>query len=180
MLSTAQIDVIREWSGKGGRRQAMLHSPDDPPAGGFRWDPKEAVVAEGQLSWGIVLTHDCDLLHPDSKSHRLVALMRPFDALSKESQTRVLAGEQMAMFYLPPWQELALPETYVDLRRWTTLREDALPDGNRVAGLTDRGRDLLRAAIVRYLAEMVRPDADIPRITAFDRTAKAPPTERRR
>jgi hypothetical protein len=162
MFSGADVQVVRSWTGKGGRTQTSLHGRDKPTAGGFKWDPKETVTAEGQLTWGIVLTHDCDLQNDDDKSHRLIALMRPFDTLNEDSQAQILAAKNMGRFYLPPWEEVGLPETYVDLRRWTTLREDALPPTHRVASMTDGGRQLLHAALIRYLAEMDRPGLPAP------------------
>jgi hypothetical protein len=157
MHSEAVFQVVRSSTGYGGREETVLHGPENPPSGGFHWEPKEAVVAEGQLTWGIVLTHDCEVENDDSKSHRLVGLLRTFSILSVASQQIILEGRNMGRFYLPAWDEKGLPETYVDLRRWTTLREDALPAEHRIASMTDLGRELLQAATIRYLTDKGRP-----------------------
>jgi hypothetical protein len=166
MFSAGEVEAVRSFTNRSGRTQAFLHGRDNPPADGFRWS-KEAVVAEGQLAWGIVLTHDCDLENDDEKSHRLVALLRPFGDLGEESQGIILRGEHMGRLYLPPWEELDLPETYIDFRRWTTLREDALPPDRRILSMTDDGRRLLHAGLIRCLAAVERPALPPPTPTSL-------------
>ena len=67
-----------------------------------------------------------------------------------------MQGLHIGRLYLPAWEEVGLPESYVDLRRFTTQRGDALPNEGRIASMTDFGRDVLQAAIIRYLTEMYR------------------------
>lgn len=156
MLSVPAFQVIRTRQAKGGRTEVFLHTEAKPPKDGFRWDSKERVEAEGQLAWGIVLTHDCEIENPDSRNHRLVGLLRPFARLEPQDQETILQNRHYGRLYLPAWPEVGLPESYLDLRRITTFRKDALPDDHRIASMTDFGRNILQAAIIRYLTEMYR------------------------
>ena len=141
----------------------FLHGEDSPPREGFKWESKERVVAEGQLAMAIVLTHDCEIENPDSRQHRLVGLLRLFDRLGDRDKGIILENRHFGRLYLPSWPEVGLPESYLDLRRITTLRGDALPDSHRIASMTDFGREVLQFAIIRYLTEMYRdPDAPFP------------------
>lgn len=156
MLSRPGFQVLRAWQAKGGRSGAILHTEADPPSDGFRWESKERVEAEGQVALGIVLTHDCEIEHADSKNHRLVGLVRPLDRLDVRDQEIIVQNRHYGRLYLPAWAEVGLSESYLDLRRITTLRRDALPDDHRIASMTDLGREILQAAIIRYLTEMYR------------------------
>lgn len=156
MRSTPDFEVLRTFLAKGGRTQVFLHDEKDPPKGGFHWDSKESVAAEGQLAMAIILTHDCEIENADSKEHRLIGLVRPLDRLNPDDRTVIVEGRHFGRMYLPSWHEVGMPESYLDLRRFTTLRGDALPDKLRIASMTDLGRDILQAAIIRYLTEMYR------------------------
>lgn len=156
MLSRPGFQILRTRQAKGGRTEVFLHTEDSPPKDGFKWDSKERVEAEGQLALGIVLTHDCEIENEDNKHHRLVALLRPLDRLDERDQQIIVQNRHYGRLYLPSWAEAGLPESYLDLRRVTTFRRDALPDGCRIASMTDFGRRLLQDGIIRYLTEMYR------------------------
>jgi len=156
MLSTAGFQVLRTRQAKGNRVEVFLHDQDHAPSDGFHWDNKEPVVAEGQLRLGIVLTHDCEIENEDNKRHRLIGLLRRLDLLSAADQETIIEGRHYGRMYLPVWEEVGMPESYLDLRRVTTLRGDSLPEDQRIASLTDLGRNVLQAAIIRYLTELYR------------------------
>jgi hypothetical protein len=156
MLSRPGFSVLRTWQGKGGRTGVFLHDEANPPKDGFKWESKERVEAEGQLTLGIVLTHDCEIENPDSRYHRLVGLLRPLATLDERDQETIVQNRHYGRLYLPAWPEVEFPESYLDLRRITTLRRDGLPDDHRIASLTDFGREVLQFAIIRYLTEMYR------------------------
>jgi hypothetical protein len=156
MLSLPGFQVLRTREAPGGRTQVFLHTETNPPRDGFRWESKERVEAEGQLALGIVLTHDCEIENPDSRHHRLVGLVRPLDRLDARDQEIIVQNRHYGRLYLPAWADVGLSESYLDLRRITTLRRDALPDDHRIASMTDLGREILQAAIIRYLTEMYR------------------------
>jgi len=156
MLSKPGFEVLRTFQAKGGRTQVFLHDENNPPRDGFHWESKECVAAEGQLGKAIVLTHDCEIENADSREHRLVGLLRPLDRLDARDREIIIQGLHFGRFYLPAWHDVGLPESYLDLRRITTLRKDALPDQLRIASMTDFGREILQAAIIRYLTEMYR------------------------
>ncbi|MDP9236712.1 MAG: hypothetical protein M3P30_04815 [Chloroflexota bacterium] len=158
VLSEPGWIVAREFSAKGGRTQLFTHTPDDPPKSPLTWE-KERVIAEGQLGMAIVLTHDCEIAHDDSRSHRLVGLVRPLGTLTPTDAAVIVSGAHLGRLYIPAWTSVGLPESYLDLRRITTLREDALPLGNRIASMSDYGRRVLQVAVIRYITELHRTDA---------------------
>lgn len=133
-----------------------LHGPENPPQGGFKWPNKDDVRAEGQVTWGIVITHDCEIENDDSRHQRLVGLIRSLASLNDSDKATIVSGRHFGRLYLPAWDEVNFPESYLDLRRITTLRQDALPSDNRVASLTDFGREVLQAGVIRYLTEKYR------------------------
>ena len=156
MRSRPAFEVLRNWQAKSGRTQVFLHTEDKPPQDGFKWESKERVEAEGQLALGLVLTHDCEIENEDNKHHRLVGLVRPLDRLTPQEQEIIAQNRHYGRLYLPAWPEVGLPESYLDLRRITTLRGEALPAEHRITSLTDFGREVLQYAIIRYLTEMYR------------------------
>jgi hypothetical protein len=156
MRSTPGFQVVRKISAKGVSSARSVHESTDPPKGGFKWDSREEVLADGQLGMCIVLTHDCEIENDDSKGHRLVGLMRPLANLSETDKEIVATGQHFGRLYLPSWPEGGLPESYVDLRRVTTLRHSALVEQERVASLTDWAREVLQRAVIRFLTEMYR------------------------
>lgn len=156
MLSQPGYQVLRTRQAPQDRIQVFLHDENSPPKEGFNWEVKERVAADGQLGLAIVLTHDCEIENSDNKEHRLVGFVRPFDRLNPQDQQTTVVGNHYARFYLPPWPAVDIVESYVDLRRITTLRHDALPPSHRVASMTDLGRQLLQSHVVRYLTELYR------------------------
>lgn len=157
MLSEPGYRVLRTFQARGGRTAVSLHGQDNPPKGDFKWaEGKESVQAEGQLGMGIVLTHDCEIENEDSRQHRLVGMLRPFDRLTDQDREVIISGKHYGRLYLPSWPDAGVPECYLDLRRVTTLREDALPNDQRIAAMTDFGREIIQRAVIRYLTEMYR------------------------
>ena len=156
MLSEPGFIVLREITIRGGRRAFLPHDADDPPAGGFTWESKESVRAEGQVGLAVILTHDCEIENPDSREHRLMAVVRPLLNLSPSDREIVRGNRHFGRMWLPAWDAVELPESYVDFRRITTLRKDALPHDHRIASMTDVGRELLQKFTIRYLTEQER------------------------
>lgn len=157
-LSASGFRVLRPFTASGGREAMRVHGPEDEPQGGFRWGSKEQVQADGQLGLAVVLTHDCEIENDDSSHHRLIGLLRPLDPLSAQEKDTVIEGRHIGRLYVPSWHDVGLPESYLDLRRITTVRQNALPDDHRIASMTDFGRTVLQRAIIQYLTEMYRDD----------------------
>ncbi len=160
MLSEPDWIVVKEFDDKGGRKKLVPHTPSNPPKA-LDWE-RERVVAGGQFGMAVVLTHDCEIENSDERNHRLVALLRPFDGLSPDDQETIITNRHIGRLYLPAWANAGLPESYLDLRRITTLRDNALPGANRILSMTDYSRRILQASIIRYLTELYRPPAEQP------------------
>jgi hypothetical protein len=157
MLSSPGFLVLREFEAKGGRRQVFLHDATNPPTQHpFDWSGKERVSAEGQLAMAIVITHDCEIENEDARGHRLVALVRPTEGLSAEDRDVLIRNKHFGRMYLPALASMGLPESYVDWRRITTLRENALPNAQRIGSMTDVGREILQASFIRYITNRGR------------------------
>ena len=156
MLSQSGYRVLRERPAAQGRTQVFLHGEENPPKDGFRWDSKENVAAEGQLAMCVVLTHDCETENADNRNHRLIGLVRPLELLPTSDRQIVVQNRNYARLYLPAWHAQGIPESYLDLRRITTIRRDALPEDKRIASMTDGGREILQKAIIRYLTNQYR------------------------
>jgi len=160
MRTGSGYSVLRSFTGKGGRVSYSLHDADNPPKDGFKWDGKEVVAGDGQLAFGIVLTHDCEIENDDRREHRLMGLMRPLAMLSSRDQDIIVGGGYYGRMYLPNWPEVGLDESYVDFRRITTVRGEALPDADRIASLTDWAREALQFGLIRYLTSHNREDPE--------------------
>lgn len=158
MLTGPDVEVLRgPFSAKGGKQAMYLHTLAAPPVGGFNWTEKERVAADGQISTCIVLTHDCEIENSDNKEHRLIGIVRELDRLSDADRDVIVRNEHFGRMYLPSWHAVGLSESYVDLRRITTVRGAAtLPEADRIASMTDLGRELLQDAVIRYLTEQHR------------------------
>lgn len=86
-------------------------------------------------------------------------MMRPLSALNENDRGIIRRDEHYGRLWLPAWAEVGLEEMYVDFRRITTVRLDGLPSAdNRIASLTDFGREVLQYAMIRYLTAMYRGD----------------------
>lgn len=164
MLPEPGFKVLRPISAKGTKDARAVHKHTDPePSGGLDWAGRERVEAFGQLAFGIVLTHDCEIENDDNRHHRLIALMRPFDdSLSEESKEIIAAGRHFGRLYLPAWPAAGLPESYIDFRRITTVLNKALPVKQRVASLSDEGRDLLQRSFIAFVTELFRSQEGAP------------------
>jgi len=135
----------------------VIHDETNPPQGGFHWETRETVAADAQVAFGIVLTHDCEIENDDRRAHRLIAILRPLAPLNEEDRDIIRRDEHYGRLWLPAWEQVGVEEMYVDFRRITTVRLQGLPpDANRIASLTDFGREVLQYAMIRYLTAMHR------------------------
>lgn len=151
----ADLPVLREFDGKGGRRVISLHDEATPPKDGFKWTSKERVAAEAKRELGIVLTHDCEIENEDDEKYRQVAIVRPLAGIGAVADRRaIIDGRHLGRLFLPKHPDGYFPDSYVDLRVITTLRRGGLDPERRLAGLSDYGREVLQGKIIAYFTEL--------------------------
>jgi len=147
------LEIIRTYGAAGGTVGARVHKEDvEPPSGGFHWDD-ERILARGSRTYGILLSHDCEIEH--EQKHRILGLIRPWDRLPVTSQVDVLGGAHYCFYHLWPSPERQFPESYVDFRRLTTVRPQVLREEDRIMSMTDDARNGLAEAFLRYVLRVV-------------------------
>lgn len=156
------IWVVRKWREKAGRIDANLYDEDGKqfllPSGTFHWDLErhgEEVALRGYKArasemegLGLVLTHDCEIDN-DRRHHLVVVMIRPLSDLNEPEV--VLSGNNHAALYLPADESIGLEETFVDFRRLTAYRQEALRPDDRLASMTETFRGRLAMAFYRFL-----------------------------
>ena len=152
-IDTRPLEIIRTFTATGGTTGCRIHQEDgEAPFDGFRWDD-ERFVARGSRAFGVLLSHDCEI--ENEQKHRILGLIRPWANLSSASQANVLGGAHYCFYHLEPSAERQLPESYVDFRRLTTVRPEMLREEDRIMSMTDRARDGLAEAFLRYVLRVV-------------------------
>ncbi len=131
-----------------GNRQGFEQGPTLPeapkPAGGSSL----LVPALCDYTRGILLTHDCQIDKPGTR-HLTVALVRPLGPLPAEQQELIRTNQVHSYFHLPPGPQ-GPEESYVDLRRLTTLSVEIIRAASRLAALADTAWDGLMFQFTRY------------------------------
>ncbi len=138
--------------------------------GDFRWELGDGervalkaykVRSDDYAGLGLILTHDCEVEH-DKSHHVVVAMVRPLTDLQdvknvvdgKEEPSdreRVLAGTNRASLYLPGEGYAGLGDLFVDFRRLTAYRQEALRESDKVASMSELFRTRLNVAFYRFL-----------------------------
>jgi hypothetical protein len=103
---------------------------------------------------GILLTYGCEI--DTDKKHSTIALIRPLMALPAESQEIIRQNRNFAFFYLPALDG-RLPESYVDLRRLSTVHPQWTDTVTRLTSLTEEAR---RALLLQFFRFFVRVELD--------------------
>jgi hypothetical protein len=152
-LAGLPLGAIRTETISGGRQIPKIYYDDaEPPRGGFHWSSGEDVISRATRDRAMLLTHDCEIEKDDRAKYRMLALIRPFEAVPERDQELIRRGDRLRFFYLAPQDEdPPFPASYVDFRRITTVLAEVLPSDDRVVTLSDDMRDLLREAFARYV-----------------------------
>jgi len=110
----------------------------------------QIMLARGNLTAAVVLTHDCEI--DKDQRYRLLGLIRPLAGLPLSAVEEIKANNRRRFFYLPAEDEVyALPESYLDFRRITTVNGGVLQPAKRVLSMQDRLRDSMSEAFILYL-----------------------------
>ncbi len=132
-----------------------------PPSDGFRWQSDkggETVLARGFMGMAVLISQDCEI--ENDLDHRLVAMIRPITEIQPEHRANMMAMKSWAAFPLPAQAEApAIVESFVDFRRITSLRPEALRPEDRVAHI---GPNLLAAMRVRFWYFLNRRVVELP------------------
>jgi hypothetical protein len=128
-------------------------------AGQRRLDRPYPANAEETRTFGIVLTHDCEIDKEPRRALVHVALVRPLRApdVPEEHLDGFRANTRHRAFYLPTNDYLE-GENYADLRRMTPLRVDVLLGLTKLASMNEDGRRMLREHIFRFFTRRYLPD----------------------
>jgi hypothetical protein len=151
-IQSRPLSVVRMKQAADGRIYAGMHTEDGKPTepeDGYRWDKAETIVCDGILSRAVMLTHDCEIEKDDK--HRVLALIRPWATIPTEHQDAIRQGHRYRFFWLPEQNDPDFPESYVDFRRLTTVRPQALDEERRRLSMTERMREALGFAFIKFI-----------------------------
>ena len=131
----------------------MVHQyPAQPPAGGFqlRTDQRgEQALALTHLGPAVVLSNGCEI--DNDRNIRTLALVRPLSDISADHRDPIREGRSWAAFYLPPDAAWGVAESFIDLRRLTTVHPDVIERAHQRARLTSVFRASLAEQFWNFL-----------------------------
>lgn len=121
-------------------------------------DPQREHQANAQevRTYAIVLSHDCELDKPIRTASVLLGLVRPFANLALEVEQGLRRNTRHRALYLPASTYIE-SESYVDLRRVTTLRRAVVDALGYVASMNDDGKLMLQEQLFRFFTRRVLP-----------------------
>lgn len=154
-LRQPPVRVLRQEAAAGGRMDNRMYEwmqgrpGDRPPANGFRFSSGngETVLAACQITFGILLTYDCEI--DKDQRHRAVAMVRTIASIAEADRPGVRGNQSLRFFHLPPVGEM--PESYVDFRRVSTIGPELLLPEQRIASLATTSVIALRSQYVAFL-----------------------------
>lgn len=126
-----------------GRNRFTAIQPPNPGA-------KCWLASPGGRGPAMLLSHECvvDKNRPEPLAFARVVPIRAQP--SEEGRENVRNGSLYAAFYLPPPETPLSEESYVDFRFITAIHPDHLGGLDKIASLTDEGRNSLRLQLVLY------------------------------
>ncbi len=162
------VDVLRERMISGGRKIIESHPtplglpPNEadsvtPPQGGFRFNQSAGDKVQSPLitALGIILTYGCEI--DNDRKHRHIALIRPLRFIQTDEQKNIVReNRNFAFFHLPAHEE-DFEESYVDLRRISTIHPDFINHAEKVASLAD---DVVQRLLVQFFLYITGLEAD--------------------
>jgi hypothetical protein len=130
----------------------LRHRPES-----FKLEVEHAATAMAIRRPAIVLTHDCEIDKPHSRSTVLMALVRAIDGVPEAHREGFRDYTRHRAFFLPETPYLE-GESYADLRAVTTVRRDVLETLKRPASISEDGRRMLREQLFRFFTRRFLPD----------------------
>jgi hypothetical protein len=113
--------------------------------------------ARAVREWAVVLTHDCELDNAPERAPILLGLVRPLENMTDEILESFRQNTRNRSLYLPAEGGLDR-ESFLDLRRKTSVRRSILPDLDVAASMNEDGRLMLREQLFRFFVHKVLPD----------------------
>jgi hypothetical protein len=141
--------ALRKTTSRGNKSVYELEELPVPPVS----LPSEGVLVPVpcQVTWGILLTHDCEV--DKDRKHRTVAMIRTIPAEMPDNDRAIIKQNQrFPFYYLPPLADI--PESYVDFRRISTLSPEIVDSATRFASLSQEARQAMLLQFFRYMARV--------------------------
>jgi hypothetical protein len=160
ILKENPLRVLRQQTGRGGRPIMIPYPyPPDPalpengegPSGGYRLDRPEGdlISAHGQVTFGLVLSHGCEIDKPNSKT-RLMALIRLLsEGIPEQTKQNIRQNRVFSSFYLPAIGTMS--ESYADLSRISCPSPVFIDNATKIASLSEAAVGLLHYQLFRFL-----------------------------
>lgn len=162
------VDVLRERMVSGERKIIEAHPtplglpPNEadlvaPPSGGFRFHQNAGDIIRSPLitALGIVLTYGCEI--DNDRKHCHIALIRPLRFVQPDEQKNVVRENRNFAFFHLPAHEDNFEESYVDLRRISTVHPDFVRHAEKVTSLAD---DAVQRLLVQFFLYITGLEAD--------------------
>lgn len=119
----------------------------------FPGDPGGLFIAKGRITYGLVMTHSCDLDDPRDGARILVAPVANIENVSDQSsRERIMRRGRLAFVPLP-----AVPgvgDCYADLRSMAPLDRPHFGDAKRACSMTEESVLLLHAQLIKYFSRV--------------------------
>ncbi len=115
-----------------------------PPDRGTR---SHLVTTSGR-DLGMMITHEC-LIDKKGAAPWTFARILPMETFKPEQQVHIRSGANLQTFFLPATDGL-LKESYVDFRLITAIDPKLGSSFQRIASLSEEGRNALRFQLIRY------------------------------
>lgn len=125
---------------------------NNPPKDGYMWAEQggETVLAKGFMGMAVVISHDCEI--ENDPDHRLVAMIRLITEIQPAHRVDIMGMRHWAAFpLLAQTEPPAMEESFVDFRRITSLRPEALRSEDRIARLAPAVLDAMRLRFWYFL-----------------------------
>lgn len=159
--AVCRVDQGRDY----GRAKFLPADQHTSPKAHERKNADDAIHLKVKLGFAMVLWPDCQIDGfankaregtNNVKADKMFAGVAPLIDLNlyKESEhDRIKAGNRAALFYVPGFDDLNIPESVVDLRRILPVKQSLLLAG-RVASVTDTVRDAMGPHLSWFFTEL--------------------------
>lgn len=111
-------------------------------------DGRAMFLAQGPVTFGMLLNHGCDIDKAAKKQKLLLALVQPVERLNEANRDSLRSARTIAIMYLP--DAPGVGEAYLDFRIVTNLTREFLGRKDRVGTMTDGARARLQVQLIKF------------------------------